>query len=115
MKRGEVRTISGGPDYAGKPRPGVIIQSDRFSSRHSATVCMFTSDPRKSRRTRVKVERNDRNKLSASSYLMVDKITTLPRRKVGQKIGDLDQADMARLDRAIVKFLGLDYLVAPAG
>ena len=115
MKRGEVRTISGGPDYAGKPRPAVIIQSDRFNSQHSATVCMFTSDLRKSRRIRVKIERNNRNKLSASSYLMVDKITTLPRRKVGQKIGDLDQADMARLDRAIVRFLGLGYLAAPAG
>ena len=28
MKRGEIWTVSGGKDYAGKPRPVVIVQED---------------------------------------------------------------------------------------
>ena len=114
MQRGEIWTISGGPDYAGKPRPAVIIQDERYSTRYSATVCMFTSDPSEPPRARLKVERNDRNGLAAPSYLMVDKITTMPEAKIGRKIGELDDADMARLNWELIKFLGLENLVAAA-
>ena len=32
MKRGEIWTVSGGSDYAGKPRPAVILQDKRFDA-----------------------------------------------------------------------------------
>jgi mRNA interferase MazF len=32
MKRGEVWTVAGGADYAGKPRPVVILQDDSFGT-----------------------------------------------------------------------------------
>lgn len=38
---------------------------------------------------------------------MVDKITTVPRAKLGERIGRLDDADVVRLNRAVVVFLGL--------
>jgi mRNA interferase MazF len=38
---------------------------------------------------------------------MVAKITTVPRVKLGQRIGRLGDQDMLRLDRAILIFLGL--------
>ena len=38
---------------------------------------------------------------------MVDKITTVPRSKLGERIGHLPEDDMARLARSIVVFLGL--------
>jgi mRNA interferase MazF len=31
VKRGEIWTMAGGPGYATKPRPAVIIQDDGFS------------------------------------------------------------------------------------
>jgi mRNA-degrading endonuclease toxin of MazEF toxin-antitoxin module len=37
MKRGEVWTVSGGKDYAGKPRPAVIMQDDSFDATYSIT------------------------------------------------------------------------------
>ena len=43
VKRGEVWTVSGGPDYAGKPRPVVVIQDDRFDATDSVTVCGLTT------------------------------------------------------------------------
>jgi mRNA interferase MazF len=38
---------------------------------------------------------------------MVDKITTVHRARLGEKIGRLGDEDMVRLGRAIVVFLGL--------
>jgi mRNA interferase MazF len=38
---------------------------------------------------------------------MVDKITTMPRDNVRDHIGHLSDADLLRLDRALIVFLGL--------
>ena len=38
---------------------------------------------------------------------MVDKITTVPKDKLGEKIGRLDDADVLRLNQAVLVFLGL--------
>ena len=44
MKRGDIHTVAGGKDYAGKPRPVVIVQDDRFDATNSITICAFTTD-----------------------------------------------------------------------
>jgi mRNA interferase MazF len=44
MKRGDIWTVACGKDYAGKPRPAVIIQDDSFDATDSITVCAFTTD-----------------------------------------------------------------------
>lgn len=107
MKRGEIWTMAGGPDYASKPRPVVIIQDDAFDENDSITVCAFTTDPDEAPLIRLPVEPNLRNGLRASSRLMVDKITTVPKSKIGVRIGRLDNEDIVRLDQAIPVFLGL--------
>ena len=38
---------------------------------------------------------------------MVDKVTTVPRSKLGERVGHLSDDDMIRLSRALVVFLGL--------
>jgi mRNA interferase MazF len=38
---------------------------------------------------------------------MVDKLTTVAKGKLGTRLGRLDDADMVRLNRAILVFLGL--------
>jgi mRNA interferase MazF len=38
---------------------------------------------------------------------MIDKIMTVPRLKLGTRIGRLSDADMVRIKRAVVVFLGL--------
>ena len=48
-----------------------------------------------------------KNALKATSRLMVDKITTVPRSKIGVRLGELDADDIVRLNRAVVVFLGL--------
>jgi mRNA interferase MazF len=107
MRRGDIWTVAGGRDYAGKPRPVVIVQDDSFDATNSITICAFTTDETDAPLFRLPVEPNDRNGLLATSRLMVDKITTVAKSKVGAQIGRLDDQDILRLNRAILVFLGL--------
>ena len=107
MKRGEIRTIAGGGDYTGKPRPAVIIQDDSFDATASITICAFTTDPTQAPLFRIPIEPSEKNGLRAPSRLMVDKITTVSKDRIGSQIGRLGDEDMVRLNRAILVFLGL--------
>ena len=107
MRRGEIWTVSGGRDYAGKPRPVVIVQDDHFEATVSVTICAFTTDPTEAPIFRLRVEPTEDNGLRAASQLMVDKSTTVPKSKMGSQIGRLADSDLVRLNRAVVVFLGL--------
>jgi mRNA interferase MazF len=107
VKRGEVWTAAGGKDYAGKPRPIVIVQDDRFDATGSITICAFTSDPTDAPLFRIAVEPSERHGLRTSSRLMVDKITTVPKSRLGTRLGRLADEDIVRLNRAMMIFLGL--------
>ena len=107
MTRGEVWTAAGGKDYAGKPRPVVIVQDDRFDATSSITICAFTSDPTGAPLFRLVVEPSPSNGLDKPSRLMVDKVITVPKAKLGKRIGRLSDRDLVRVNRALLIFLGL--------
>ncbi len=96
-----------GASYAGKPRPAVIIQDDRFDATASVTVCVFTTDDTEAPLFRLPVAPSESNGLRSVSRLMADKIVTVSKERMGERIGDLNDADMVRLNRAILVFLGL--------
>ena len=107
MKRCEVWTVSAGVPYAEKPRPAVIVQEDRFDATSSITICAFTTDPTDAPLLRMLIEPNDGNGLTNASRLMIDKITTVPKARLGKRIGKLNDEDVVRLNRALTVFLGL--------
>jgi mRNA interferase MazF len=107
MKRGEIWTVSGGGDYAGKPRPAVIVQDDAFDATASITICALTTDPTNAPLFRLPIEPNATNGLRSSCRLMVDKLTTVQKSRLGRRIGQLDDEDVLRLNRATLVFLGL--------
>jgi mRNA interferase MazF len=107
MRRGDIRTVSGGKDYAGKPRPVVILQDDSFDATDSITICALTTDETDAPLFRLAVEPNDRNGLRSPCRMMVDKITTVAKAKVGARVGRLDDEDILRLNQAVLVFLGL--------
>jgi len=107
MKRGEIWTIAGGGDYTGKPRPAVVLQDNCFDATASITICAFTTDPTEAPLFRIRVEPSESNGLRAASTLMVDKLTTVRKERVGTYVGHLDDEDVVRLNRAILVFLGL--------
>ena len=106
MRRAEIWTVAGGSGYAGKPRPAVIIQDDRFDT-DSVTICPFTTDPTAAPLFRLDIEATPLNDLQESCRLMVDKMNTVSRSKLGAQVGALGDADLVRLNRAIVVFLGI--------
>ena len=107
MRRGDIWTVAGGKDDAGKPRPVVIVQDDRFDATASITVCAFTTDETEAPLFRLAIKPNECNGLRAACRLMVDKITTVPKTKVGAHVGRLDDEDILRLNQAVLVFLGL--------
>jgi mRNA interferase MazF len=107
MRRGDIWTVAGGKDYAGKARPVVILQDDSFDGTESITICAFTTDDTDAPLFRLPVEPSDRNGLRIPCQFMVDKVTTVPKSKVGTHIGRLDDEDILRLNRAVLVFLGL--------
>ncbi len=53
------------------------------------------------------IDPTDRNGLKNASRLMIDKITTVPKPRLGKRIGKLSDEDLVRLNRALTVFLGL--------
>ena len=105
MRRGEVWTASGGADYTGKPRPVVIIQDDRFDGTASITVCPFTTAPTDAPLFRPVIGPDPANGLQAISRHMADKVTTIPKAKLGVRIGRLAAEKTKQLDQVLLVFL----------
>jgi mRNA interferase MazF len=107
MQRGELFTVAGGGEYARKPRPAVIVQNDGFDATNSIVVCPLTTSPSEAALFRLRIEPSDANGLKSQSRIMVDKVAAVPRAKLGVRIGRLDDADILRLNQALLVFLGL--------
>ena len=107
MKRSELWTAAGAPGYVGKPRPVLIVQDDRFVENDSITVCPITSDLSDLPLFRILIEPSPLNGLRLPSRVMADKVSTVLRVKLARKIGQLTAPEMARVDRALLVFLGL--------
>ena len=107
LTRGEIWTSASGTHYGGKPRPVVIVQHEHFGFLNSVTFCGFTRDPTDMPLFRIVVEPTPSNGLEFRSRIMVDKILTAPKSKLGYRNGQLDERDIARLNQALALFLGL--------
>jgi mRNA interferase MazF len=105
MRRGDLVTIALKGDY-GKPRPGLVIQSDLFDEHPSVTILPVTSELRETPLFRITVEPDSSNGLHKLSQVMVDKAQTVPREKIGGTIGRLDDETLLAVTRALAVFLG---------
>jgi mRNA interferase MazF len=106
VKRGDIIRIVLQGDF-GKPRPALVVQNDDFAEIPSLSVLPFSTDLRNVPDIRITIEPTATNGLLERSQIMVDKITTVSLRKVGQQIGRLSSADMAAVDRVLAVFLKL--------
>lgn len=106
MRRGDLVTIALQGDY-GKPRPALIIQSDLFAEHPSVTLLPITSELRNTPLFRVTVSESEKNNLSATSEVMVDKAQTVAREKAGEVFGHLAEEDMLAVSRALAVFMGV--------
>ena len=107
MKRGQIWTVSGGAEYLGKPRPAVIVQVDEYREIRSVTLCPMSTHPMHERGIRLLVQPSVANGLSHLSHIMVDKVSTASKAKLGELVGSLESRRLDELNRALADFLGL--------
>jgi mRNA interferase MazF len=107
VRRGDIYTAATRGAYSGKPRPVVVTQDDRFDATASVTVVPFTTSDVEAPLLRIPVQPSDTTGLAETSRLMVDKVTTVPSTSLTRQVGRLSDADLIRLNRALLVFLGL--------
>jgi mRNA interferase MazF len=105
MQRGDLVTVSLQGNY-GKPRPALIVQSDLLTDLENVVLCPVTSDLHNAA-FRVTIEPNPANGLHALSQVMTDKLSTLPRTKISEPFGRLDDERMKAIDRALLLVVGV--------
>ncbi|MDR2956801.1 MAG: type II toxin-antitoxin system PemK/MazF family toxin [Coriobacteriales bacterium] len=106
MNRGEL-WIGAETGYASKPRPALIIQSDRYSDDESVVTCLVTSYATDSTGNdyRVDLPKDEQNDLKVDSFVMLDKIVAIPRQKLVKHIGSLNSEKMEEVYTRLVDFL----------
>lgn len=105
MRRGDLVTVAMPGDF-GKPRPALIVQSDLFAQIPTVTVLLISGTHQDAPLLRISIEPDDTNGLRKPSQVMIDKIMTVRRDKIGGSIGRLDRETMAVIMRSLAVFLG---------
>ena len=107
VTRGDLVTIALSGDY-GKPRPALVVQADAFDALTSVTVLRLTSELHDWPLFQITVEASRGTGPQRRSQVMIDKAATVPRSRIGRRIGRLDNDTMGDVNAALAKFLGLD-------
>lgn len=107
VKRGDLVVVAMPGDY-GKLRPALVVQADVFNDSHaSVTLALVTSTLVDSPLFRLTVEPSPGNGLRSLSQIMIDKVTTVRRTRIGQAIGHLEDDTLLRVSRALALWLGI--------
>lgn len=106
MKRGTFLPIVAPGDF-GKPRPALVIQSDRFDEHATVTVLLLTSTLIDAPLIRLTVAPDSRNGLRQPSQIMIDKAMTLRRERLGPPFGEAGDQVMLEVSRLLALFLGI--------
>ena len=108
MNRGDFGTIAMQGDF-GKPRPALVIQSDRFNEHATVTVLLVSSTLADAPLLRVTILPSETNGLKKPSQVMVDKAMTVKRDKLGESFGSASDAAMLEVGRCLAVFLGIAH------
>jgi mRNA interferase MazF len=96
-----------GRNVRAKPRPALIIQDDLFAALESVTLLPLTSQLTDAPLLRLTVEPGQLTGLERVSQIMVDKLTTVRRSNLGQRIGRIESKTMVAVEQSLAVFLGL--------
>jgi len=95
------------PSDLGRPRPGIVVQGDKFNAGLSTIfVCPVSSD-QDGLSLRPLIEVAPRNGLRLRSQIMTDKLVALRRDRIRRVIGRIDAETSEQLDSALLLLLGL--------
>lgn len=105
MRRGEIWTGAGG-SYLSKPRPVIVIQDDNFANLDSVTVVPLTSVDARAPLLRPDIAATTESGLDQPSWAMIDKISTLRRPQLVNRLGAVSEEELRRVERLLAMFLG---------
>lgn len=106
MKRGEIWIGTETSDFAGKPRPWIVIQSDRFSDTDSILVLPLTSMSVGIPMLRVAIEAGGSTGLQTDSWIMLEKLSVMRRTRLRKRIGAVSEPALIELERKLLPVLG---------
>jgi len=108
VKRGDIVLASGRGDFATKPRPALVVQSDVYNDAHgSVSLCPITSVLIGPSFFRLAIEPTDRNGLDRSSEIQIDKIQSVRRTGITDVTGSIELELQDRVDEALRRWLDL--------
>lgn len=105
MRRGDLVTVALQGNF-GKPCPALVIQADPFSHLGTVTVLLVTGTLVEAPLLRVSLDPDETNGLRKPSQVMIDKVMTVRRERLGPVFGSLKPEDILRVWRCLVVFLG---------
>lgn len=91
----------------GRPRAALVIQANQFGEHMSVTVLPITSKLVSAPLLRITVQPSAENGLQEPSQVMVDKVTTIAREKLGVVFGGLAPEVLLEVERCLAVFLGI--------
>lgn len=115
IRRGDIYHADLNPVYGseqGGYRPVLIIQNNR-GNQHSPTVIIsaITSRPKTELPTHVPIK--DIRGLEKDSFVLLEQIRTLDKRRLNDYVGHLNQEQMVKVDRALRTSTGIKKLDKP--
>lgn len=108
MKRGDIVTVLGRGDFATKPRPALIVQSDLFNEYHPAvTICPITTHVTGDNLFRIPVAPDHETGLLEDSEIEIDRVQAVWRHRVKRHVGTAPDEVMSAADQALRRWLDL--------
>jgi mRNA interferase MazF len=105
--RGDIVTIADRDvEFAGKLQPAVVLQSPHFVTM-TLTVCPITGIAVDAPLLRITLPASEASGLAVPSWAQIDKIITISQRRIGDRIGHLDNVKMFEISQALLVFLGI--------
>ncbi len=105
MKRGAVVVVAL-PGDTGKPRPAVVLRADQFAAHNRIAVVPLTSELHALPTLRVDLAPSPNNGLRIACQAMIDRLTNVAVGRIRQTIGQLVDADLQAIARAVAVYLG---------
>jgi mRNA interferase MazF len=108
LRRGSIVVVAARGPYTGKPRPALVVQSDRFNPTHaSVTICPITSECVDAPLFRLTLPPGERTGLEKVSQVMIDKLVSVPRGALGGEIGMCNDGELEAVEGALRGWLEL--------
>jgi len=104
--RGEIWTVTGGADTS-KPRLVMIMQARFFSETDSVSVLPLTTTEVEAPLLRMPITAAPFTGLAGDSWLMIDKVTTIRRASLGERVGWVHRWDLSKAEHLLAVFLGI--------